>query len=107
MEVGVIRRQFLQRFRRHAAVKLMRLGERFVEERLRAEDGKIRQTGPTQQHAVGPAERERVADRVLQVRQRDVFVGRSMLCVNICDWKPAKVVKLPIVMRFVQSMKCR
>src|ERR1700686_2322285 len=53
-EIFHLGREFLQRLRRHAAVKLIRLVPFFVEERLRTEDGVMGQRAPAEHDCIRP-----------------------------------------------------
>src|SRR6266446_377478 len=52
---AVVRKRFY-RPRRNATVKLIGIGEIFVEKRFRSENAKIGQRASTEQHAIGPDE---------------------------------------------------
>src|SRR5882724_4518275 len=55
-EVCAVRRQLFNRSRRHATIKLVRLGESFVQKRFCAEHAEIGERAAAQQHAVGSDE---------------------------------------------------
>ena len=54
LEIFVVARKRFYRAGRNAPVKLISLGESFVEQRFRAENGEVGQRASAEQYAIGP-----------------------------------------------------
>src|SRR5947207_14518302 len=53
LKIFAVRREFLDRARRNAAVKLIRFGEIFIHQRFRADHAEIGKRAPAENHTIG------------------------------------------------------
>ena len=61
LKIFAVARQRFYRLRRHAAIKLIRIGKTFIEKRFRAKNAEIRQRAAAEQGAIGP-DKTKIAD---------------------------------------------